>query len=265
VVPATRYLGVAAVKATAIPSFVRFTGVKPNLAEVYTSFFTPLNAIHPRAIINQGALPLIQLNPHGLSLASITAGKFDSFLRQYSTKIRYLGQPIALSFAPEANGSWYPWGCRRTSAAAYIAAWRHVHDVMTAASHNRIIWVWDVNKTFHGACPLEQRWPGSSYVSWVAVDGYWREPGDTFANVLAPTIAAVHRFTSKPIIIAETGVPIVRQAPAWVRSVFAGAETTVGVIGIVWFNYYSRHGDYRLESDPAALTAFREAARAYRK
>jgi hypothetical protein len=35
------------------------------------------------------------------------------------------------------------------------------------------------------------------------------------------------------------------------------------VIGVVWFNYGDRLGDYRVQDDPAALAQFRVWARRY--
>jgi hypothetical protein len=42
-----------------------------------------------------------------------------------------------------------------------------------------------------------------------------------------------------------------------VRSVFKGARRTPSVVGVVWFNYGDRLGDYRVQDDPAALAQFR--------
>jgi hypothetical protein len=172
---------------------------------------------------------------------------------------------VALSFDPEENGGWYQWGCRRSTATAYIAAWRHVYKVMTSAGARNIIWVWDVNRTFRSACPLRARWPGASYVNWIGIDGYWRQPGDTFTSALAPTIDQVKAFTDKPILIAETGVPNVPEAAAWLRGLFAAVKTIPDIIGFVYSDYANHHGDYKLEDDPAAKAVFRAEVKSLMK
>lgn len=246
-----------------LPRSVVQLGRRPNLVEVYRTFGEPLSAAHARQIMAYGALPLIQLNPYKTSLAAIAAGRYDGYLRGYAAGIRHLGHRVAISFAAEANGSWWPWGCRHAPSATFVAAWRHMHDVMSPASGNSIIWVWDVNKEPNGGCPLAARWPGARYVTWAGLDAYWRNPGDTFATALAPTIVKIRMLTDKPVLITETGVPMVAAAPGFVRSLFAGAENTPGVIGVTWFDYQSVHGDYQLEDDPAALAVFRREARSY--
>jgi hypothetical protein len=122
-----------------------------------------------------------------------------------------------------------------------------------------------MNRIYHATCSLAARWPGSRYVDWIGVDGYWRGPGDTFASVLAPTIRAALRLARKPVLIGETGAADVPQARGWIRSLFAGARRTPSVIGVVWFDYGDRLGDYRLEDDPAALAMFRRKAQHYRQ
>jgi hypothetical protein len=254
-------VGVAAIKIGDLSDLEKTVGARFNLFEFYTTFRDPLDSSRLRAIIRQGTLPLIQMSPTGVTLAAIAAGNYDSYLKRYASGIKGLKHQVAISFAPEANGNWYPWACGQSPAAAYIAAWRHIHDVMALASN--IIWVWDVNSNFHGSCPLAARWPGGSYVTWTAVDGYWQNPGDTFANVLEPTIRQLSKITNKPVLIAETGAPDVSGANEWISTVFAGAEDTPGVIGIVWFNHTGKDGDNRLQDDPPALNEFRRLSRAY--
>jgi mannan endo-1,4-beta-mannosidase len=80
---------------------------------------------------------------------------------------------------------------------------------------------------------------------------------------MEPTIGLVRAFTSKPILITETGAKIGPDAASWISSLFAGAESTPGIIGVTWFNSNSVHGDYRLQRDPRALRKWRAEARAY--
>ena len=202
--PGPPYIGVAAVF-SGLTAFGHMTETRPNLHVIYRSFGTPLSSAEVGPDIACGVLPLIQLNPYNISLSAIAAGDYDSYLKRYAAAIHLLGTRIALSFAPEANGTWYSWGCHHTASEVYVAAWRHMHDVMSRAGTHNIIWVWDANHIFPGACPLAERWPGNQYVDWIAVDGYWRQPGDSFATTLAPTIAKALELAVKPVLIGETG------------------------------------------------------------
>ena len=121
---------------------------------------------------------------------------------------------------------------------------------MSKAGARNIVWTWDMNRIYSATCPLAARWPGLPARDWIGVDGYWRGPGDTFASVLAPTIRAARRLARKPVLIGETGAANVPQARGWVRSVFKGARSTPSVIGVVWFNYGDRLGDYLLRGLP---------------
>lgn len=256
------YLGVAAVRISALPAFETLTRVKLTMVETYMTFGTPVNIANVAAIMNDGAMPVIQLNPYHISLASIADGRYDGYLKRFATAIWQLGQRVVVSFAAEANGTWYAWGCHHTAATVYVAAWRRVHDVV-ARYDKRVIWMWDSNATFPAACALTSRWPGDDYVDWVGVDGYLRNPGDTFDRILAPTITELRTFSGKPVLIAETGVPDVAEAVPWLKSIFANAAGIPFVIGIVYFDYAAAGRNYRLEHDPPALAVFSQEGKAY--
>ena len=245
-----------------VAAWSSLTGVRPGLVTYYSGWGDPFQSLFADEARHHGAVPLIQMEPRDVSLAAIVDGRYDSYLRTWASAARSYGHPVALSFGPEANGPFYSWGCDHSPATQYIAAWRHIHDVMTAAGARSILWTWDVNRMYYATCPLAARWPGAAYVNWVGVDGYWRGPGDTFASALEPTIRAVRRLSHKPVLIAETGAKRGSAAARWIRSVFAGA-TRLRLIGVVWFNYGDRLGDYRLQDDPSALSAFRSVARKY--
>jgi hypothetical protein len=246
-----------------VAAFAKLTGIRPGLVTYYSGWGDPFQSRFAGWVHAHGAVPFIQMEPGSVSLTGIAAGHSDAYLRSFAAAVRAYRYPVVVSFGPEANGPFYPWGCGHSPAATYVAAWRHVHDVMSKAGARTIIWTWDMNRIYNATCPLAARWPGSQYVDWIGVDGYWRGPGDTFASVLAPTIRAARRLARKPVLIGETGAADVPRARGWVRSVFKGARRTPSVIGVVWFNYGDHLGDYRLQDDPAALAQFRVWARRY--
>jgi len=112
-----------------VQRFADAVGRRPGIVLAYSAWREPFETGFARTLHDHGAEPLIQIEPGNAGLAAISAGQYDAYLRSYATQVREFGYPVILSFAPEANGSWYPWGWTRTSPAAWVAAWRHVVTV----------------------------------------------------------------------------------------------------------------------------------------
>ena len=76
-------------------------------------------------------------------------------------------------------------------------------------------WLWTVNiinNTQNGRIPPPNPWwPGSSYVNWVGIDGYYLKPTWQFAPLFGPTIGQVRELTRDPILVAETGATACRR------------------------------------------------------
>ena len=140
-----------------------------------------------------------QVDPAGINIAAIAIGTYDTYLRAYARAVRSYGRQIILSFGHEMNASWYSWGFTRTSAATFVAAWRHIVTVFRAAGARNITWLWTVNVTGSSrAAGIAPWWPGSNYVTWVGIDGYFYGMSQTFESLFGPTITAVRTLTSAP-------------------------------------------------------------------
>jgi hypothetical protein len=228
----------------------------------YSSWQEPFQASFATIAAQHGALPLVQINPFGVSLAAIASGQYDSYLSAYAEAVRAYRRPVILSFGHEMNGHWYSWGYRHTSPAVFVAAWRHIVTVFRELGARNVTWLWTVN-TIHKRARVPSPgawWPGSSYVTWVGIDGYYYHSSDTFAPLFGPTIAAVRALTGDPILIAETSAVPAAGQPAKIADLFAGIHL-YRLLGFVWFN--SVHsGDWRLSS-PAAIAAFRRGVGTY--
>ena len=209
-------------------------------------------------------MPLVQINPTGISLPAIASGQYDTYLRSYAAAVRSYRYPVILSFGHEMNGDWYSWGYRHASPAAFVAAWRHIVTLFRAHGARNVTWLWTVNVIHaHGSIPAPAPWwPGSSYVTWVGIDGYYYKSSDRFAPLFGPTIIAVRELTRDPILIAETGAAPAAGKPAKIADLFAGVRAT-GLLGFVWFDAVG-HRDWRISS-PAAIAAFRRGARTYNR
>jgi mannan endo-1,4-beta-mannosidase len=248
------YAGVAA--------FTAATGVIPGVVEYYSGWWEPFQARFAAVVASHHAAPLVQIDPSGVSLSAIASGRYDPYLRSYAAAVKAFGGRVILSFGHEMNGSWYSWGYRHTSAAVFVAAWRHIVTVFRAAGARNVTWLWTVNVIQpHGSIPSPARWwPGSSYVTWVGIDGYYYKRSWTFASLFGPTIKAVRTLTLDPIMISETGVAPAAGKPAKIANLFAGVRA-YGLLGFVWFDA-NRNRDWRISS-PAASDAFRRGATGY--
>jgi beta-mannanase len=250
-----------------VAAFAKATGTDPRLILDYAAWNQSFPAQGAAAMYRHGAELIIQLQSGHVPLSAVAAGKYDAYFRSYAQAAKAFGHPVVLSFDHEMNGGWYPWGAGRTAPAVYVAAWRHVVNVFRTAGAVNVTWLWTVNSTNVARDSLRQWWPGAAYVNMVGVDGYYYFQTDTFASVFGATIAQIRTFASVPVLISETAVGTTADRAAQIRGLFAGMRAD-RVLGLVWFDETQHkgvyHQDWRLEDDPAALSAFRAAAREYR-
>jgi mannan endo-1,4-beta-mannosidase len=258
------YVGVALTHTSQdyLNGFEQTTGLKPGIVENYQAFGQPFPSSWAGALLAQGILPLIQLNPSGVALGAIAAGRYDSYLSQYAAAVRALGGPIGLSFGHEMNGSWYSWGYRHVPPGVFVAAWRHIHRVFAAHGARRVIWAWSVVRNTPGDSRVDSMrpwWPGGAYVNWVGLDIYYYSPKVTFQREFVPTIASVRSFTDDPILLTETAVPNQSGQVRQIADLFAGARAS-HLLGIIWFNEDVLHTWKLDKSRRAAIAAFRRGA-----
>jgi mannan endo-1,4-beta-mannosidase len=247
----------------AVTSFTQATGVRPKLVVYYSGWFEPFSASFAEAAAERGAVPLIQINPAGVSVAAIASGHYDSYLTAFAKAVRAYRHPVLLSFGHEMNGGWYSWGYRHTAPKVFVAAWQHIVSVFRSVGARNVTWMWTVNTIEKKGNQIPNPaawWPGNSYVNWVGIDGYFHKASAQFASVFGPTIVAMRELTRDPILISETGAaPDIGQA-AKIASLFAGVHAA-GLLGFVWFDTIG-NADYRITS-PASITALRRGAKTY--
>jgi mannan endo-1,4-beta-mannosidase len=247
-----------------VTAFTTRTGVRPSIVTYYSGWLEPFQASFAATAAKAGAVPLVQMQPSGISLAAIASGRYDSYLSSFAEAVRAYGRPVIVSFGHEMNGTWYSWSYGHSSPAAFVAAWRHIVTVFRVVGAENVTWLWTVNiiDAQAGIPAPGPWWPGSSYVTWVGIDGYYLEPSAQFADLFGPTVTAVREMTHDPILIAETSVVPAAGQPEKIADLFAGVRK-YGLLGLVWFDDVTSY-DYRLTS-PAAIAAFRRAAKAYIK
>jgi mannan endo-1,4-beta-mannosidase len=244
------------------------TGVRPNITLYYSGWYEKFRSVFAVQATDNGAVPFIQIEPKGVNLAAIASGAFDTFLKTFATDVASYGartgQGVIIGFGHEMNGYWYSWGYGHVPPTTFVAAWRHIVTVFRQQGADDVTWLWTVNviDTRHGIAAPSPWWPGSSYVTWVGIDGYYLRPSWTFASLFGPTIKAIRSLTLDPILISETGAAPAEGQPAKIAGLFAGVRA-YGLLGFVWFDARGTQ-DWRL-SGPAAFAAFRRGAQTLKR
>jgi mannan endo-1,4-beta-mannosidase len=244
-----------------VQQFQAAVGVQPNIALYYSSWNEQFKSAFAAQAYDAGATPAVQIEPFGVSLADIAAGKYDPYLRSYATAVVNYGRPVIIGFGHEPNGNWYPWGAKSVSPATWIAAWQHVVDVFRQTGADNVIWLWTINAQGTDSGLADAWWPGPDYVTWIGLDGYYAAPGDSFARVFDPMLKIVTGL-GKPVLISETAAgPGTGNQVAAIANLFRGLRAS-NLLGLIWFDVSQDSGefrqDWRLEDSPAAARAFRE-------
>lgn len=229
-----------------------------------------------RAMATRGRTPLLTLEPWSwasrpgdadpaYSLRSVVEGRHDAALRRFAVLLEAYDGPVMVRFAHEMNADWYPWGLgvNGNTPDLYVAAWRHVHDLIEDAGAD-VTWVWSpLAAWWPDATPLADLYPGDDQVDIVAASGYGRSD---LASTMVDTFADWHRevraFTDKPAIISETGADLAVRDD-YLDGLGEFFERYPDVEGFVWFDTSPESteatGHYQISDTPAHLDAFGKA------
>jgi len=262
------YLGVyeAGVPASYQPveAFAKAAGRRPNLVGYFSGWAEPFNSGFAATAHRHGAIPFVQIDPTGASVEGIATGAYDDYLRSYAEAVRDFGQPVVIGFGHEMNAPWYSWGYGHVSPATFVAAWRHLVTEFRGMGADNVTWLWTIQADARGTGPIGSWWPGSRYVSWVGIDGFYYSPSDTFDSVFGPTLADVHALTNSPVLLSETAVGPAANQFGDILRLFQGVADR-RTLGLVWFDIAQDagpyHQDWRIEDSALAQDAFRLGVR----
>ncbi len=265
---------------SALDSFTHAVGHQPEVYEFSQGWaLNQFNRGVIEQVANRGMLPMISWEPWNYlkepkidaqrgyqpaySLSNIIDGKYDKYIRSWALGVKSLGFTIAIRFAHEMNGYWYPWAifANGNKTYQYVEAWRHVHDIFSEVGAKNVIWVWSPNIIWNSFSNLAKLYPGNSYVDWIGLSGYYGTPGmgdyQTFNSIFARTIAELKTFTDKPLVITETGATDVSGLMArWITAMFKELPAHTDIIGVIWYEDFNVV-DWKVTDDPAAAAAFR--------
>jgi hypothetical protein len=237
------------------------------------------------AVLAAGAVPMLTWMTwepgsrgkaaHPYSNAEIAAGAKDAYIRSWARSLAAAPGTVYLRLDHEMNGLWYPWspGVGTSTAANYVAMWRHVHDVFVAEGARNVRWVWSPNVSCGGCADLADLYPGDAYVDWLGLDGYnfgttnghsWQ----SFDQIYRHSYNAILRLSKKPLMIAEMGsvergTAAGQTKAAWIADALKAIRTRYpAFLAFVWFEQDNGSGqDFRIRSAARNIDAFRTALR----
>jgi hypothetical protein len=190
------------------------------------------------------------------SLRKIIAGDFDVDLRAWARAATNFGSPILIEWGTEPNGSWFSWngkwnGGAKEGPARYIAAYRHIVDLMRAEGTDNLQWVWHVNwldEPERKWNRFENYFPGENYCDWVAFSAYGpttpttHDGTESFRFKMRDAYPRLIKIAAnKPIIIAEFGCDLHNRgvdAAYWAKSALEDlfSNRWPAIIGFCWWN-----------------------------
>ena len=190
------------------------------------------------------------------SLQKIIAGNFDGDLRAWASDAKSFGSLILIEWGTEPNGNWFSWngkwnGGEKKGPARYIAAYRHIVDLMRNEGADNLLWVWHVNwldEPERKWNAFENYFPGENYCDWVGLSGYGpttpmtRDGTESFAFKMRKAYPRLTRIApGKPIIIAEFGCDLHNRhidAAHWAKSALEDlfSNRWPAIIGFCWWN-----------------------------
>lgn len=266
----------------AAAQFERLTGKAVSVIDWSSPFslsdcngYCSFQAAQFSAVRNHGAIPFFSWNPGpgtgAFSDAQIAAGAQDGYIAAWAQAAKQWGHPFFLRFAWEMNGAWFPWGVGNngTTAADYVAMWRHVHDVFASVGATNVTWVWcpNIDPYSHHA-PMAGVYPGDEYVDWTCLDGYnGANPWKSFSALFKSSYEAITGTIApdKPMIVGETASTEASGSKAeWISDALGELPTAFPKIrGLLWFDKVESgpgtHTDWPIESSTAASNAFAAA------
>jgi hypothetical protein len=223
------------------------------------------------AVIQAGSTPEITWDPTitgdpvnqpSMSLASITAGTHDHYIRQFAEAAKAVGKPILLRFAHEMNGAWTSY-CQCNSGnhtGDFVNAWRHVWNIFHRVGATNVRWIWSPDAGPAGERSLKELYPGNAYVNWTGLDGYSYPLGGckSPAQIFGPALREIRSFSDRPVMLAEVAVASTCPNPAgWITRLFSWLKANPTIKSLTWWQRTSGGTNWLVNSSAESLAAFK--------
>jgi hypothetical protein len=218
------------------------------------------------------------------TLQKIIAEEFDVDLRAWARDAKAFGSPILIEWGTEPNSDWFGWsgkfnGGPNEGPKRFVAAYRHIVDLMRSEGADNLTWVWHVNWLDEP----EQKWnalknyfPGGNYCDWIALSAYgpttprMRDGTESLRFKLSEAYPRLTKLApNKPIIIAEFGCDIHNRhcnAARWAKSALEDlfSNRWPQIIGFCWWNEGWQNDDTKKNDSDLIITHDVDLARVFR-
>jgi len=212
----------------------------------------------------------------------VLAGKYDNYIDRFAENAKALDGEVLIRFLHEFNGNWYVWSGNKNGKAdggpeKVIEVWRYVVDRFNVKGAKNVKWLWvphgpSTDRSMEAWNSVSNYWPGDEYVDWIGLDGYNFYPQDPwggnrplrdFDNCFRALYDSCSVLGDQPMMIAEFGTGEFQSESfdkaQWITDAFDKIKTDYPRIRIfTWFNI-NKELDWRANSSPEALAAFRKA------
>jgi hypothetical protein len=194
-------------------------GREVDLVSRYYGWGQSLPDATDRSWRDSGHLVLVDLRARNFSTnaytswATIAGGSQDAYLRQVAASLKAFGSRIFFSFNQEPEQELEKGTQVAGTAADYVAAYRHIHDVFASAGVTNVVYVWwTMGCTCHLAW-YPSLYPGDAYVDWISYDPYnfnacHGAANKSVADSLTPFyrwLGENHLGDGKPLMLSEFG------------------------------------------------------------
>lgn len=198
------------------------------------------------------------------TLNKIIAGDFDVDLCAWAGAAKSFGAPILIEWGTEPNGKWFAWNGKWNGGAGegprkFIAAYRHIVDLMRAEGAENLQWVWHVNWYDEPEAKwnaFENYYPGERYCDWIGLSAYGpltpsSEAGESFRFKVDEAYPRLRSLApGKPMIISEFGCELHNHrvnAAHWAKAALDDLLSNhwPAIVGFCWWNESWQNDDHK--------------------
>jgi hypothetical protein len=207
----------------------------------------------------KGRIPMISWK--GTNLADVLSGSQDALIRERARGAAALGFPIFVRWAHEMNGDWYVWG---RQPAAYVSAWRRIHEIFRQEGADNVAWIWAPSMPQGN---WDAYYPGDDNVDWIGGDNYnWgtcRE-GSGGWRAFTTMFKDYHDHFAgkgKPMLLTEVGSAEQGGSKgAWLTDAQAAIKSLPAYRGWIHQQYSDGMCNWKIDSSSSSLDAYRRLA-----
>lgn len=173
------------------------------------------------------------------SMSAIRSGSQDAWIRAQADSLRNFGKPVFIRWLWEMDTR----TAQVETPEAFVAAWRHVHDIFDARGATNALWTWCPTAYAFTTGLAARYYPGDGYVDWICSDGYnwapgrpdspWRSFKDIFKDFYAWGAAR-----NKPLMVGETGTEErwANEKANWYSNIVPAMKTYPKMKALVYFD-----------------------------